>query len=276
MIFTLLNVGADYVYANTDNVAIPLSTGDLDVDGYEDGILNAVGCSMTDLFLVTASDFGFPLGVNDGSLSAANVDLSAKWGLPAGSIVVSVEGASTDAGGHFRTINNAPITFGINGTVPVIVKAHHSSGIQSAAQDGIVALDNVEYQFIGSLSPGIISVVDGNNYYVRNTTASDYHPDINVEWKSQSPVTDIEFYTTSTSSSLIALYVAPYICTDTDGDGVPDMVDLDDDNDGILDSVEDPDLDGDMAFLIMWRHRPRTVMLPRTVTTRRPMFPTMA
>jgi gliding motility-associated-like protein len=33
--------------------------------------------------------------------------------------------------------------------------------------------------------------------------------------------------------------------TDTDGDGVPDIVDLDDDNDGILDTSEDPNLDGD-------------------------------
>ncbi|MDC6354736.1 MULTISPECIES: gliding motility-associated C-terminal domain-containing protein [unclassified Robiginitalea] len=33
--------------------------------------------------------------------------------------------------------------------------------------------------------------------------------------------------------------------TDTDGDGVPDIDDLDDDNDGILDSVEDPNTDGD-------------------------------
>ncbi|WP_396637202.1 Ig-like domain-containing protein [Maribacter sp. R77961] len=32
---------------------------------------------------------------------------------------------------------------------------------------------------------------------------------------------------------------------DTDGDGVPDLVDLDDDNDGILDTTEDPNLDGD-------------------------------
>ncbi len=32
---------------------------------------------------------------------------------------------------------------------------------------------------------------------------------------------------------------------DTDGDGVPDSVDLDDDNDGILDMDEDPNLDGD-------------------------------
>ncbi|WP_339841525.1 gliding motility-associated C-terminal domain-containing protein [uncultured Maribacter sp.] len=32
---------------------------------------------------------------------------------------------------------------------------------------------------------------------------------------------------------------------DTDGDGVPDSTDLDDDNDGILDTVEDPNIDGD-------------------------------
>jgi len=33
--------------------------------------------------------------------------------------------------------------------------------------------------------------------------------------------------------------------TDADGDGVPDYIDIDDDNDGILDSVEDNNLDGD-------------------------------
>jgi gliding motility-associated-like protein len=33
--------------------------------------------------------------------------------------------------------------------------------------------------------------------------------------------------------------------TDTDGDGVPDVTDFDDDNDGLLDSTEDPNFDGD-------------------------------
>jgi len=40
-------------------------------------------------------------------------------------------------------------------------------------------------------------------------------------------------------------YLDPDNGPDTDGDGVPDITDLDDDNDGILDTVEDPDLDGD-------------------------------
>ncbi|MBD1262893.1 hypothetical protein HZY62_20020, partial [Maribacter polysiphoniae] len=195
--------------------------------------------------IITASDFGFQNNVNDGSLSATDIDLSSKWGLPIGSVIVSVEGASTDASGFFRTIVDFPINFKIKGTVPVIVKAHHSSGIAVDAQDGIVALDNVEYQFIGSLSSGLIPAVEENNYYVKNTTSTSNHPSISVDWESQSPVTDIEFYTTSAYSSLIALYITPYMCTDTDGDGVPDMTDLDDDNDGILDSVEDPNLDGD-------------------------------
>jgi len=29
-------------------------------------------------------------------------------------------------------------------------------------------------------------------------------------------------------------------CLDTDTDGVPDVIDLDDDNDGILDAIESP------------------------------------
>ncbi len=40
-------------------------------------------------------------------------------------------------------------------------------------------------------------------------------------------------------------YLDPTNDPDTDGDNVPDNVDIDDDNDGILDTVEDPNLDGD-------------------------------
>ena len=35
------------------------------------------------------------------------------------------------------------------------------------------------------------------------------------------------------------------LVTDSDGDGVPDHIDIDDDNDGIVDSVEDFNVDGD-------------------------------
>ena len=229
MVFSMFFVGANSSFANLGNVTMLVPSGDqdgdgvldnLDVDNDNDGTTDTVECSMLDLLPVSASDLGLSLGVSDGSLSATEVDLSAKWGLPSGSVLVSVNGASTDSNGNFRTIVNTPIIFNISGLVPVIVKAHHSSGIQTGAQDGIVALDNVEYKFVGSLSPGIVSAVNNNNHYVKNTTASSNHPDINVDWESQSPVTDIKFYTTSTASSIITLYLAPYICTDGDGDGV--------------------------------------------------------
>ncbi|MDV7140886.1 hypothetical protein R3X28_18490, partial [Maribacter sp. TH_r10] len=224
---------------NTDIIGV------VNFEGTESDNSGINGCTSMPFDIITARDFGFEPNISDGSLCAADVDLSSKWGLPIGSVIVSVEGASTDSNGYFRTILDSPIVFKINGSAPVVVKAHHSFGIQSGAQDGIVSLDNVDYDFVGSLSPGLVSVVDGDNYYVKNETPSSYHPEIKVDWLSQSPVKEIEFYTTSTASSIIALYIAPYLCTDTDGDGVPDVTDLDDDNDGILDTTEDPNLDND-------------------------------
>ncbi|MBK9584299.1 MAG: hypothetical protein IPO48_21150 [Saprospiraceae bacterium] len=46
--------------------------------------------------------------------------------------------------------------------------------------------------------------------------------------------------TYSNTYNLYALNSAVNLCTDTDGDGVIDFTDLDDDNDGILDAVESP------------------------------------
>ncbi|MGB5500726.1 MAG: hypothetical protein WBM77_17475, partial [Maribacter sp.] len=242
LVFNLLViVGSNCAYANTDNFTRFIPSGELD----NDAGMNMEDCPTLDLKQLWAADLGLPSGISDGSLTTSNVDVSYKWGLPLGSVVISIDGASTDSSGNFRTKVNSPIIFKITGLVPVIVKAHHSTGIQAGAQDGIVALDNVEYKFIGSLSPGIISFVDDNNYYVKNTTSASNHPEIILDWESQSPVTDLEFYTTSNGSSLITLNIKPYLCTDTDGDGVPDLVDIDDDNDGILDTTEDPNLDGD-------------------------------
>ena len=41
---------------------------------------------------------------------------------------------------------------------------------------------------------------------------------------------------TSTCADKATASVTVETCTDTDGDGIPDITDLDDDNDGILDS----------------------------------------
>ncbi len=79
---------------------------------------------------------------------------------------------------------------------------------------------------------GIVSVVGGIVTYTPNAgfTGSD------------SFVYQIDDGAGGTSTATVSINVTP----DSDGDGIPDAIDLDDDNDGILDSVEtDADFDGD-------------------------------
>ncbi|MEO9510818.1 MAG: hypothetical protein ABJX94_00985, partial [Flavobacteriaceae bacterium] len=206
------------------------------------------GCSVKAKREVFASDFGFPNGVFDGSLSATDVDLSYKWGLPLGSIIVSVEGASTkDSGGFFEIIEESPTTFKFSGNVPVLVIAEHSPRVGALSKDGIIALDNTEYVLTTETLPnGIVPGTIGNDFFVENITTSNIEEANRFVWESLLPATEIKYYTTSASNiNGIRLRLIPIICPDTDDDGVPDNVDLDDDNDGILDTTEDHNIDDD-------------------------------
>ncbi|MEP3383009.1 MAG: gliding motility-associated C-terminal domain-containing protein [Flavobacteriaceae bacterium] len=206
------------------------------------------GCSVKAKREVFASDFGFPNGVFDGSLSATDVDLSYKWGLPLGSIIVSVEGASTkDSGGFFEIIEESPTTFKFSGNVPVLVIAEHSPRVGALSKDGIIALDNTEYVLTTETLPnGIVPGTIGNDFFVENITTSNIEEANRFVWESLLPATEIKYYTTSASNiNGIRLRLIPIICPDTDDDGVPDSVDLDDDNDGILDTTEDHNIDDD-------------------------------
>ena len=210
-------------------------------------MMDIEGCESLKQEEIKTSDFGFPDGVQDGSLSAENVDLSSKWNLPLGSIIVSVSGASSKTSLKlFEVNNNLPATFTFSGSVPVMVVAEHSPRVDADHRDGIVALDGVEYRQTTALPPGIISSNDDNNYFVENTTNRAINGPDRFVWESQNFATQIQFYTTSSFSiNGIRIRLTPQICLDTDGDGVPDATDLDDDNDGILDTVEDANIDGD-------------------------------
>ncbi|OWW23383.1 hypothetical protein B4Q04_20645 [Zobellia sp. OII3] len=205
------------------------------------------GCAEEDPEEIRAGDFGFANGVTDGSLSATNVDLSAKWGLPAGSVLVSVTGASTkNSGGLFEVHQGLPVTFSFSGTVPVKLIAEHSARVDANHRDGIVALDNAMYVQTTALPAGITSDNETNDYFVENTTVSPITGPERFVWESQGLANEIQFYTTSHFPiNGIRITAIPVVCPDTDGDGVPDSTDLDDDNDGILDTEEDPNTDGD-------------------------------
>ena len=218
---------------------------DYDIDADGDGILDTSECDPLVFGRITPSDFGFTSANFSGAL-AGSVDLSAKFGLESGSIIVDVTGASVHGEGIFVVRNGFPITFSFSGTVPVFVKAGHSIKVAAMGRDGIVANDGVLYNLVTDVPDGIVSGNEEDTYFVENTTHEDIFNDEEYVWNSLSAVTEITFFTTNTNvDNLISLQIAPQICKDTDGDGVPDVVDIDDDNDGILDVAEDPDLDGD-------------------------------
>lgn len=257
-ILCLTNVTAVTLFALlvSFNFIPPISEGKTVVDSMpknenpvlEDMVMVDIeGCTSLEQKELRTSDFGFADGVQDGSLAAENVDLSSKWGLPAGSIIVSVSGASSKSSLQLFEVNrNLPATFRFSGSVPVVVVAEHSSRVDSEHRDGIIALDGVEYRQIAALPYGIIASNEDTNYFVENTTNTPITGPERFAWESQAFATEIQFYTTSVFPiNGIRIRLTPAICIDTDGDGVPDTTDLDDDNDGILDTVEDANTDGD-------------------------------
>jgi len=240
------------LYANESSINILSGKDDPKFENeneLEVNMTNTDDCMELATIEIFGDDFGFENGVTDGSLSAENVDISSRWGLPAGSVLVSVTGANTKSSdGSFEVHNRLPTTFSFSGTVPVKILAEHSIRVDANHRDGIIALDNITYTQPNALPVGVVSGNEGNDYFVENTTDQDINADSRFTWESQDIVDEVQFYTTSDAPiNGIHLSITPIKCmnSDTDGDGVPDTTDLDDDNDGILDAVEDPNTDGD-------------------------------
>ncbi|MBM7418803.1 MULTISPECIES: FG-GAP repeat domain-containing protein [Chryseobacterium] len=96
----------------------------------------------------------------------------------------------------------------------------------------------------GSMSASGGSIYTGGipsgtaNAYVGNATPSQYGANgyfNSIETSSESGI-----YNDTLTYSQYALANNLSICADTDGDGINDIVDIDDDNDGVLDAVESP------------------------------------
>ncbi len=185
---------------------------------------NGMVCTPLELKAIQPSDFGFPESHNAGSLSATEQDISAKWGLPAGSVLVSVSGASTHNKNSFHVYDSKPTEFKFSGTVPVKVVAGHSPHIPALGRDGIIGLPGDVYNQTTIVPLGLLAANEDANYYIENTTVADIDKKNRFFWHSESTVTQISFYTTEAKQrSGIGLSLIPMICVimDDDGDGVP-------------------------------------------------------
>ncbi|PCH76100.1 MAG: hypothetical protein COB98_07235, partial [Flavobacteriaceae bacterium] len=226
---------------DTDEDGVP---DNVDIDDDNDGIMDVIECpGMASYILSNADDFGFTTGVVNGTQNGSK-DISARWGLSDGSVIVSVTGASTIANGSAASgggLSNVFYTF--SGTIPVFVKVKHGGALGAGKSDGFIAEDNGTYQFTGILSNvNLESIVSGNNYSVINNSTAKISNGSGFIWKSDSHVTQLSVYsTTNNVNSNYTIIINPSIpeaCTDTDGDGIPDFRDLDSDDDGCPDSIE--------------------------------------
>ena len=132
-------------------------------------IKSEVDCTVHDSKEIRSQDLGVQNGIDNGTLAVNNVDVSYKWGLPEGSILISMTGGSTFNSGLFMVQNGKKINFSITGSVPVKITAKHSELVAGNSTDGIIALDGVVYEFTNTiLADGLTSGMNGNNYFVHN------------------------------------------------------------------------------------------------------------
>ncbi len=227
--------------ADTDGDGI----GDLiDIDDDNDGILDADECPSSARYaLSNVDDFNFTAGDLSGTQNATK-DISHRWGLPLGSIIVSVKNASTISSGSAVTGGaHANVEYTFSGNMPVYLRVKQGGSIGAGVSEGFIATDNVSYAFVSTLSnTGLKAVKSGNDYSVKNNTSSYINNGTGFIWDSNDEVSKLSVYTTSTNVNsnytIILRPSNPNSCPDTDNDSIPDYLDLDSDNDGIYDAVE--------------------------------------
>ncbi|MFZ3575678.1 hypothetical protein ACOJ8H_08795, partial [Tenacibaculum finnmarkense] len=207
-----------------------------DLDDDNDGILDSVECTLS--FVNFSSNTRFGVGLGEVAIDGS-IDVSTRFSLPAGSVIINYENLSTrTTGGQPAVSASQPTTFTITGTVPVYVAIRHGgdlSGVNS--YDGIESLDNVTYNFTSTLETGYTDSVLANNYQVISDASSDGNNADKFRWQSSSFVSKFKVVTSRTTlNNNYRLELA--ICKDTDSDGTPDYLDRDSDNDGCSDALE--------------------------------------
>ena len=239
---------------NCSTATVTVTVGDFDGDGVNDdtdldddndGILDSVECP-TD-FALTPAMFDFLS--NSTNNSVINKDISGALGLPANSIVVSIDNVNVNEGAIFYALQSSPNpTFTISGTIPVFIEVEHGAVIGGVNNyDGITSLDGATYTMTTPLLSNFVENNSPPEYQVLRQ-GSPVSNGSNFIWESNTEATSVAITTTGTGNSAFFLRLKTTVCKDTDHDGTPDYLDIDSDNDGCNDVIEsggsDPDGDG--------------------------------
>ncbi len=148
--------------------------------------------------VVTPADLGLVDDTDD--QSAINVDVSAKFGLPAGSILVSASNVNTNANGTYVLSAGEAPQFTISGCQPVFIRGTHGGGISIGNTDGIVSLDGSSYTLTTTLLPGYSASDTPPAYTVTNDSSTTAQTGGFV-WESNTTASAIQFTTTNSGGA---------------------------------------------------------------------------
>jgi len=165
---------------------------------------------------VTYQDLKLPNNITSYNMPRS-IDVSHKFNLPKGSILVKASGVNVNAGlsttkpARFKVNNTHYTTFNISGTRKVYINARHGGAINKGVYDQIFVANGSHYTFTSSLQSRLVSSKSGNPYYVRNTSNKKIHNNQDFYWLSTTPQTYIKFHSTQTNrlNSSISLGLCP-------------------------------------------------------------------
>ncbi|WP_176829801.1 Calx-beta domain-containing protein [Tenacibaculum sp. MAR_2009_124] len=210
-----------------------------DLDNDNDGILDNDECARVK---ITPVDLSSPPGGNASNYSITNDDISSLYGLPTGSLLVTVTNGSTNSGGTAWKTNatEGSTTFELSGTYADLayVTVAHGGSLSQGLRDGFISLDGVEFDYTSTLVDDFVASNSGNTYYVDNPTGgTETTNGVRFEWVAKTTgAKRIEFFSTGATGNN-QYFIELRLC-DSDEDGVLDHLDTDSDNDGCYDAIE--------------------------------------
>jgi len=210
-----------------------------DIDDDNDGILDELE-SPTD-FMRFRSLLG--LGGNQTGASGS-VDVSADFGLEAGSLIVDYNNVNTVGNGNFTVMTDNSPTFTLSGSVWAKIRVEHGSTLTNGAYDGLISLDGTPYVQTAALESGYSVSNTPPLYSVAADGTADGNNGTRFVWDSVGPASGVEIVTTHSPTGDSIYRVAISVFGDKDQDMIHNNQDLDSDNDGISDLYESGSANG--------------------------------
>lgn len=230
-----------------------------DLDDDNDGILDTAECSNTINDMANAfntgalqdivpSDFGLALNVKNQNVTA---DLSSKFGYPAdsGAVIVSISNASVHptANAWWTKLGQQPSVWKVSGTMSAFVLMAQDVQYYGLDSKTIHIYDTgtvIPIAFPGMVNQTAVSgqwsITDTPSQKTLTNLDNNISTIENANWRfaNMNFGTKTFGFSTTTPNADPVYAVLMYLECDSDGDGIPDRLDLDSDGDGCSDAVE--------------------------------------